>query len=285
VSLKELARKTSLLPEIKNYLHGYRHTLTGLPNEIVLFARYSSSQFTLSSRGICHHRYNLIMSFSGNLSISVDGQIITLEEGRAFLLFPFQTHHYLAEKIRAICWLYAGFELVEKAPDTLKYRTVDINSDMEKYTEDLLTAALSADNNTGNEQAARRIACNLGLLLNAMPDAEKSEEPKISKHPPLISRILALLAENPGSLSIDEISGRTGYSPGYIKAVFKKHTGLGPAAYSRELRILRALRYIACEKTNISRAAELCGFDSVYSFSRACRRHTGHAPGYFRKKN
>ncbi len=72
-----------------------------------------------------------------------------------------------------------------------------------------------------------------------------------------------------------------GVSESTVKGVFRARAGMGAMAYFNRLRIEAAKVYIREGNYNLTRIAELLGYDSIHYFSHSFRRETGMSPGEY----
>ena len=85
--------------------------------------------------------------------------------------------------------------------------------------------------------------------------------------------------------SLDELSDAMKYNYSYLSALFKKTTGNTLLSYYRNKR-LEAARILILEDTaKISDIAEMLGYASLYSFSRAFKERYGTSPKQYSKES
>lgn len=72
-----------------------------------------------------------------------------------------------------------------------------------------------------------------------------------------------------------------GYS--YFRKMFKKYTGVSPAQYHLQLRIIRAKELLVSTDKNITEIAFQLGFQNIFHFSLLFKKKTGMSPTDFRK--
>ena len=70
----------------------------------------------------------------------------------------------------------------------------------------------------------------------------------------------------------------------YFRKTFKKKYGISPKQYILNMRITRAKELLSEGMCAVGRVAELCGFSSVYHFSRSFRAITGSVPSDYKSK-
>ncbi|MDC7244026.1 MAG: helix-turn-helix transcriptional regulator, partial [Sphaerochaetaceae bacterium] len=73
-------------------------------------------------------------------------------------------------------------------------------------------------------------------------------------------------------------------SENYIRRFFKKKMGITLGSYIIELRISKSLFYLFKKEYLISEIAELCGYETIYSYSRAFKQIMKCSPKQFRLK-
>ena len=67
--------------------------------------------------------------------------------------------------------------------------------------------------------------------------------------------------------------------------VFREAYGCAPSEYLMRLRLERACDLLRAEGDySVSETAEMCGFSSLYYFSRAFKKHMGITPGRYRRR-
>lgn len=84
-------------------------------------------------------------------------------------------------------------------------------------------------------------------------------------------------------LQIQMLARATGYSYHRFRHLFKEKTGLPPAKYILEKRVMAARMYLMCGDQNIAQIAEKCGFTSLSQFSKLFCEYAGMPPGAYRK--
>ncbi len=85
-------------------------------------------------------------------------------------------------------------------------------------------------------------------------------------------------------ISMAELSRESLYSPWYSYRLFKEHTGLTPAEYTRRLRLSRSAMLLKDGTRRVADVAYELGFGSVDGYQRAFRREFGCNPGEYAKE-
>jgi len=83
---------------------------------------------------------------------------------------------------------------------------------------------------------------------------------------------------------IPRIARELGVAYSYFRREFKRHTGLAPYQYVRQLRLEKARRLIGNSSDSLQAIAERLGFASPYHLSAAFKKHYGEAPDHWRRR-
>lgn len=83
--------------------------------------------------------------------------------------------------------------------------------------------------------------------------------------------------------SLDELSTLTGYSYGYLSALFKKITGNTLSDYYRTKKLDAAKLLLEEDKLTATEIANLLNYASLYAFSKAFTMHFGISPKKYKK--
>ncbi len=86
------------------------------------------------------------------------------------------------------------------------------------------------------------------------------------------------------NINIADVARQSNISEVYFRRLFKEKYNMSPYEYLAEHRIKRAREILLAEDYNISEIAEMCGFNSIYSFSRAFKSVVGMSPTEYKLK-
>lgn len=84
-------------------------------------------------------------------------------------------------------------------------------------------------------------------------------------------------------ISLDELAESIHISKYYLCRQFKQVFGVSPMQYHLDSRISRAKWLLASTQLSISTIAEMVGFQSIYSFSRAFKKRENVSPSVYRR--
>lgn len=254
-----------------NYLDGVSSHYHYNPQKTLLFSRKSSLEF-VNNNPIIHHRFNMVISIKGSLDIYIDNNILTLNEGEAILIFPYQNHHYISSSHKDLLWCFIGFDLKERRGlDRLRYMTF--------ATEALFLQLLERLFSASDDLKSGLVSSMLYLALDITDD--RSEQ--IVKNSPFIDSVTSsvqkiIYSDMSRNYSVDEIAHTIGISESKLFKTMRKEIGLSPGKYIRQIKMNYACSLIESGKYNISEVAYLCGYDSNSNFSRSFKSVLGFSP-------
>lgn len=261
-----------------------------LPRNILLFPRLRRQQL-LGSLPASHHRFVLILNEGGDGTVVVDDMLVSLSPGQALLLFPYQYHHYSDLRQDRLCWLFLTFDLPDFQPlEKLRYRPVFVGEAARGHIRRICEQWLRLSRNSaGTSEAALVLECAM-LLLELLRRAgrKKSEFPV----PPADKTNQALLQSIGEYLhrhldrpvSIADLAEQVSLSESHLRSRFRRCFGMSLGQYVRRTKLTRAAHLLDVTDMTIGQVAQACGFDSLYSFSRAFRRDVGLSPRQYRRE-
>jgi AraC-like DNA-binding protein len=279
VSLESLVEH---LPRPTHPLFGRRPGPLVLPDNIVCFHRRASAELNRPMKGrALHHRFVLIFALQGSASVCVDQQVIRLAAGEGLLIFPFQFHHYLADGERRLRWLFITFDLAEaESLQSLRYRTFALDDEVRSLATDLLQAYLQEARMS--ELPPLLLALLLARLQRQQPSPRRDRLG--AADPGLEPRVNQLAHHTSHPLGLKEIARELGISQSHLRARFRASCGVSIGRHLRQLRLERAGGLLRLTPFRITEIAEQCGFNSIYSFSRAFGAVFGQSPSAYREK-
>ena len=87
------------------------------------------------------------------------------------------------------------------------------------------------------------------------------------------------------SLSNTSLARQAGFSEVYFRRLFANAYGMPPRQYLLNLRLKKAMQLLADSPLSVTAISELCGFSSLYHFSRCFTERTGMRPTEYAKRH
>lgn len=270
------------LPRPTHPLFGRRPGPLVLPDNIVCFQRRSSAELNRPMQGrALHHRFVLILALQGSASVCVDDQVIRLGAGEGLLVFPFQFHHYLEKGERNLRWIFITFDLAEDtALQALRYRPFALDREARTLATELIRAYLQ------EERLSELPSLLLALLLARLRRQQpiRRRKPGARSDPGLIPRVNQFAHHHNHTAGLKEIARELGISQSHLRARFRASCGVSIGRHLRQLRLDRAGGLLRLTPLRVTEIAEQCGFNSIYSFTRAFGAGFGQSPTAYRQK-
>ena len=121
-------------------------------------------------------------------------------------------------------------------------------------------------------------------LIGMMYSLERNRElSKNQQQVDMISRARMRIRESLESdITIQQIAEELGVSYSNLRKLFKEHTGLSPATYQQELRLLRAKELLSTTELSIKEIAYRLNFESPDYFSAKFKAKMGLKPSEVR---
>lgn len=82
----------------------------------------------------------------------------------------------------------------------------------------------------------------------------------------------------------DDLAAVTGLSNVYFRKLFTAVMGTSPMEYVRNVRLQKAKEMLSSDHGSITEVATSLGYQSIYDFSRAFKKHTGMSPKAYKEK-
>jgi AraC-like DNA-binding protein/mannose-6-phosphate isomerase-like protein (cupin superfamily) len=282
LDLEGLERLVKNLPEPRSFFRGLIPSHFELPQNLILFQRVHSSM--LGQEHHYHYRFVLIVNLRTEGTVVVDNRSFELRPGEALLVFPHQFHHFLAPKSDSLRWLFITFELNQPENiGTLRNRVNPLNENSRAHLARL--AAFYQDK--GAKEVGTGASLLTGLLLVELMQVEgRSSNRTTVSRPSVIDQINRYVWDNfDKDLKLADLAQRFPYSESHLRLLFRKRMGMSLGTYIQKVKMNRARSLLVGSGQNVSQVAQSCGYDSLYSFSRAFKKTTGLSPLAYKKLN
>lgn len=259
-----------------------------LPRNLILFRRQSGKALMGEDahRRSQHSRHVLICALHGNGQVGVDADLFSLKAGQCLLILPFQSHYYAHMASDRIHWLFITFELAPDSRLESKSAIGPVTLDVEAMEN--IGGLLRAWLDTAGQASA---PLYLGRLLHQIAAQKKSSRQAARREPPasesseLLARINRFAYSNrhrPASL--DELARHLGLSSSHLRRQFRLATGRALGRYLRQIRLEYACSLLLGTTLRVGEIAERCGYDTLFTFSRAFAEANGSSPLAYRRR-
>ena len=220
----------------------------------------------------------LILALKTAVTVCVDDKAIRLNGGEGLLVLPFQFHDYIHSAQEELSWLFVTFELIDVEPlQPLRFRPFVITPVIRQLAAELVEAYLSPGE---ADLTTLLLTLLLARIRQAEPTRRRQHVPPVA--PGLIMQINQLAQRRSEPPSVKEIAQSLGISASHLRARFRASCGVSLGRHLRRLRLEKACGMLRLSQNRVSEIAELCGFSSIYSFSRAFRSAYGVPPLAYR---
>ncbi|MEI6167902.1 MAG: AraC family transcriptional regulator [bacterium] len=267
----------------RDYFQGLPDTPLILPKNLLLFTRQKAFS---QGQGSAHHRFLLILCLQGDGSVIVDDHVARLTPGSALLVTPLQFHHYARFTGGPLLWLFLSFELDEvEALSALRGRVLELTPLQVTCLKQLAgTYTDLGEKRMANPEITLLAALILGEFHGTSAPGSPAKPAPSKNTRGLIQEVARQVHLHVGeAIQIADVARAVGLSESHLRARFQAAAGLGLGAYIRRLRLHRARTMMLATELRLKEIAERCGYDSIYTFSRAFHREMGMSPSRYRK--
>lgn len=269
-----------MLPPPHRLLHGQHAASLVLPDNVVCFCRRSASDLNRPQRGrALHHRHVLILAVETPVTVCVDDRAIRIKSGEGLLVLPFQFHDYIQPAQEKLTWLFVTFELTDgRSFEPLRFRPFVMSPVVRQLAEDLVRTYLAEGE---ADLTTLLLALLLARIKQADPIRRRQHTPPVA--PGLIMHVNQLALGKGETPTIKEVARSLNISPSHLRARFRASCGVSLGHHLRRLRLEKACGLLRLSTNRVTEVAELCGFNSIFSFSRAFRTAYGISPLAYRR--
>lgn len=210
-----------------------------------------------------------------------------LREGDLFLLFPGEWHSYHPSPNTGWKCYWIGFE-GHNMDDRVKAGFLSPVKPIYHvgYSSRVVSLYNSA-RQAADEEAAYTQQLLAGIVNNLIGLMYSLERNLVlsrnQAHVDMVQRAQGRIRESlESSLTIQQIAEELGVSYSNFRKLFKEFTGLSPASYQQELRLMRAKELLSTTEMSIKEIAYQLNFESPDYFSAKFKLKTGRRPSELR---
>lgn len=220
--------------------------------------------------------YILHFAFKGSGTFEINGTKHILNKGQICIVKPNTLVTYYADKNNPWYYAWIGFNTQVHIP--LLDTDVIINLPQAEY---LFRDIINAESiNQGREHY---ICAKIHELITLFYQKSKAQTKQSYEY--------ALWAQNYidnnyyKKISLDELAKNLMISKSYFLSVFKNYFGKTPYQYLIEIRLTKAAELISIHRQSIGYVAFNVGYEDIYTFSKAFKKHYGISPSSFHANN
>ncbi len=235
-----------------------------------------------------HDFYELVCVLEGQVYVTADNRIFTLEKGQAILHPPMQFHNIGSYGGSTPTVLVVSFSGDHIPP--LENRLCRINDlSRAKSLYELGRRALTLENALwvigGEEESYRplRFAKELELFLLQLADHSDTRTSLASRQAAAYTTIVNAIEDTLSQrLSVTALAARCRMSPVSLQKNFTRYAGVGVAEYATRRRI-HAAAHLLEQGASVKEAAAAVGYSDQNYFSTVFKRTVGCAPSKWHK--
>ena len=220
-----------------------------------------------------HKGIELTVCLSGESEVFINGVTYPFNEGTVCFVNSLDTHKYRFTQNSSRYAVVISPDVLKAVGWDTEISFVPVTVDPNTFSEIKCFLDLAYRNWDGNDVMMREgfAGMLLALLKTLLPRQEAADK---SRHNDALKDILTYISGNSEKpLTVDAVAAHFGYSPNYFSSVFKKLTGVSFKEYLNFCRVVSYQRLRERDgKISVADAAERCGFGSVKSLYRACKR-------------
>lgn len=222
-----------------------------------------------------HRSFEIIITLSGEIQLTVDNKDFSLKENDAIFIFPNQIHSLYSQKSEYLSFIVSP-ELIKEYSNKTK-GVVPVNNVFcpSKYLVDELER-ISEDANIYEKK---------GVLYSFCGQFDKTAKYESEKiyHDGILYKIFMFVEENfGGECTLEKLSSEIGYNYSYLSRFFKKSVGIPFKTYVNEYRLSHVCYLLGNSDTSIMNCAVESGFDSIRTFNRNFKMQYGITPEQYR---
>lgn len=237
----------------------------------------------------CHEVTCII---SGMGTIYSDNQAVDCTFGDIHIISKGVIHKIESKSMAKLHFINFAFGFTENAPkefveffDNLKSIVIKDNGKIRTMLNMLVDEYYSNSSFTNEmrESLTRLILISIWRAVNVKESGYNSSSKEENKKR-IVYRIMRYIEKNLSeNITVTDIAQEFSYNSNYLSHLFKKQIGMPLKEYIIASKMKKAQTLLADGKSSLSEIAVLCGYDSVSSFCRTLKKHTGNTSSAYKK--
>ena len=238
--------------------------------------------------------FELTIVRGGEGIVSANGVPVKVSRGDIYLSFPCETHKIESDFNAPLKYDFFAFDTeceeqkCEFERIMLEYGGAEKRVFRDERIEFLVGNAISElrQDVFGSEKLLENIFEQIVIYTarGFRPTVSEDCCQRVSEPEALCYRLMNYIDTHVYSMkNLDELARVTGYSYGYLSALYKKTTSGTLSDYHRNKKLEIAKMLVLENKLKMYEIAEILNYASVYAFSKAFKNHFGSSPEAYRK--
>ncbi len=269
-----------------------------------VYIRYSGLLEYPNLSALCHwhEELEILMPLKGNLRYSVNGQVVTVQEGNAIFVNSRQLHYGFSENgnnCEFLCLVFSPQLLSANEEMRNKFILPLINSHGLPYL--ILRKAipehrplLSAIHRMGTVRKEEAVGYEMQIMgilfclwqgLYQLAEEQIGEEVSTDSNVVIQKKMMDFIRTHyQEKLKVDDIAAAGGVCRTKCWQIFRKYLGQTPNDYLNSFRLEKGMQLLKSTRLSITEIAESCGFTSASYFTELFTRQKGCPPSQYRRK-
>ena len=240
--------------------------------------------------------FELTVVTDGEGLIFANGVSTQVKKGDIFLSMPCDTHRIQTDPKKLLKFDFFAFSPKGGCfADAFEHLTQNYSSPYARVIHDerirpLISnaiAELSEENDFQEELLTALFRQILIYTLRSFRQIEPHGQPGLSKHHQLCYQLMHYMDTHIYTMKhLSELTEFTGYSYGYLSALFRRTTAHTLTGYFQEKKLDTARMLLEENQLSVTEISDMLNYASVYAFSKAFRNYYGISPtAYLRNTN
>lgn len=229
---------------------------------------------------------------SGMGTIYSNNEPINCTVGDIHIISKGVTHKIESKSMAKLHFINFAFGFTKNAPKEFVEFFDNLNSTVIKDNGKIRTMlnmlvdeyySNSSFTNEMRESLTRLILISIWRSVNVKSTGYNSSAKDENKKR-IVYRIMRYVEKNfSENISVKDIAQEFSYNSNYLSHMFKNQIGMPLKEYIITVKMKKAQTLLADGKSSLSEVAMLCGYDSVSSFCRTLKKHTGNTSSFYKK--
>lgn len=225
----------------------------------------------------------LVMLYTGEMSIAIDGARRIVAPGHAIILYPGREESFTFSKSEESWHRWISVHIPAWEHDTV-WRIADtdcipISEEMNR----LLDLMLLVQPQTATTDPIMR---TLGLSALQLFPLDLLRERRLSEKPPAVYAALTWIHDHYAEeITLHEIAREASVSPEHLVRLFKRFERTTPARYLWQHRIKQAIGLLTNTGLSVNEISLRCGFKTSHHFARMIKQSTGLTASELRQRS